>query len=221
MDCKVQHNQVSITCIAMHTKYTINIIYRHLSYMLYNKIQVINHLNESPSALLPDCMLDDDLYFENFHQIVAQLQQYRSTSWVPLLEEVFRKLYYNRRQFTTQIDQLYYEHFNPTNMMPPKEILDKRTWPAWNVKFLNILEINRNIRKNADAYRQFYTEDPLLSYNRCPCPLCKVDWKLNHYKLIYNIDKNLDKNDDKNQNMHDDMRDKSNNSENFTELLNH
>jgi hypothetical protein len=184
--------------------------------MLYNKIQVINHLNESPSALLPDCMLDDDLYFENFHQIVAQLQQYKSRNWVPLLEEVFRKLYYNRRQFTIQIDQLYYEHFNPKNMMPPKEILDKRTWPAWNVKFLNILEINRNIRKNADAYRQFYTEDPLLSYNRCPCPLCKVDWKLNHYKLIYNIDKNDDKND-KNH----DMCDKSNNSENFTELLNH
>ena len=117
--------------------------------------------------------------------------------------------------------------------MPPKEILDKRTWPAWNVKFLNILEINRNIRKNADAYRQFYTEDPLLSYNRCPCPLCKVDWKLNHYKLIYNIDKNNDKIQDKIQDknqdkiqdkhhdMHDDMRDKSNNSENFTELLNY
>ena len=168
--------------------HTINIIYRHLSYMLYNKIQVNNHINENNSILLPDSMLDDDLYFENFHQIVYQLQQYKSISWVPLLEEVFHKLYSNRKQFTTQIDQLYYEHFNPKNMALPKEMQYKYTWPAWNVKFLNILKINQNIRKNADAYRQFYTEDPLLSYNRCPCQLCNANWKLNHYKLIYNID---------------------------------
>ena len=153
--------------------------------MLYNKIQVINYLNEFNSALLPDSILDDDLYFESFHQIVTQLQQYKSRNWVPLLEEVFHKLYSNRRQFTTQIDQLYYEHFNPKNIAPPKEILSKPTWPAWNVKFLNILEIKRNVQKNDDAYQQFYKDDPLLSYNRCPCKLCSSDWKLNHYKLIY------------------------------------
>jgi len=165
-------------------------IYRHLSYMLYNKVQVIKCLTESVGGnvtAIPDSILDNDLYFENFHQIVEILQRFPPRSWIPLLEEAFHKLYTNRAQFTSQIDQLYYEHFNPSCKAMPKDIACKCTWPGWNVKFLNILKINRNIQKNNDAYQQFYTEGPLLSYNRCPCQKCKTDWKLNHNKEIHKL----------------------------------
>ena len=162
-----------------------NTIYKHLSSMLYNKVQVIKCIEESDGDDLPNHIIDDNLYFENFHQIVQQLVPYAPNTRRLILNEVFNHLHSNRAQFTDQIDQLYYEHFNPNTQAMPPELQKKRTWPDWNVKFLNISEINQNIQTDADARRLFYKSDPLLSYNRCPCQKCKVDWNTNHKKLIY------------------------------------
>jgi hypothetical protein len=164
---------------------TINVVYRHLSYMLYNKVHVIQYIENSVDTIPPDHITDDSLYFENFHQIVAELQQYPSHLWTSLLEEAFCKLSSSRTQFTTQITQMYFEHFNPTNAAGPNDLMYKRSWPDWHVKFLNISEITRNIQTDVEARSVFYKNDPLLSYNRCPCQKCKVDWNINHKKLIY------------------------------------
>jgi hypothetical protein len=156
--------------------------------MLYNKVQVIKCIEEAGSTDVPDHIVDDNLYFENFHQIVEQLVPYGLNTRLILLNEAFNLLHSNRSQFTAQIDQLYYEHFNPNTLAMSPELQKKRAWPDWNVKFLNISEINRNIQTDVEARRLFYKSDPLLSYNRCPCQKCKVDWKTNHKKLIYKID---------------------------------
>jgi len=166
----------------------VNTIYKHLSSMLYNKVQVIKCIEEAGGTDVPNHIVDDNLYFENFHQIVQQLVPYALNTRMLLLNEAFNLLHSNRSQFTAQIDQLYYEHFNPNMRAMPPEIQKKRAWPDWNVKFLNISEINRNIQTDVEARRMFYKSDPLLSYNRCPCQKCKVDWKTNHKKLIYKID---------------------------------
>lgn len=166
------------------TEDTIDIVYRHLSYMLYNKVQVLQYLQDSFGYIPPDHIVDDTLYFENFHEINAQLERYPSKLWTSMLEEAFSKLYSCRKQFTTQITQMYFEHFNPTKMDKPTELVYKQSWPGWDVKFLNILEITQNIRKDTDLYRMFYTDDPLLSYNRCPCKSCNTDWNLCHNKLL-------------------------------------
>jgi hypothetical protein len=158
--------------------------------MLYNKVQVIKCIEDyaDSDTILPNHILDDNLYFENFHQIVEKLVPYPPKTCLLLLNEAFNLLHYNRSQFTDQIDQLYYEHFNPNAQAMPPELKRKRAWPGWDVKFLNISEINRNIQTDVDARRLFYKNDPLLSYNRCPCQKCKVDWNTNHKKLIYKID---------------------------------
>lgn len=162
-----------------------NTIYKHLSSMLYNKVQVIKCIEEAAGTDVPDHIVDDNLYFENFHQIVEQLVPYALNTCLILLNEAFNLLHSNRSQFTAQIDQLYYEHFNPNMQTMPAELQKKRAWPDWNVKFLNISEINRNIQTDVEARRLFYKNDPLLSYNRCPCQKCKVDWNIHHKKLIY------------------------------------
>ena len=166
----------------------VNTIYKHLSSMLYNKVQVIKCIEDSAGTDLPNHIVDDNLYFENFHQIVQQLVPYAPVTRRLLLNDAFNQLHSNRAQFTTQIDQLYYEHFNPNTQAMPLELQKKRAWPDWNVKFLNISEIIRNIQTDAEARQRFYKSDPLLSYNRCPCQKCNVDWKTNHKKLIYKID---------------------------------
>ncbi len=167
-----------------------NTIYKHLSSMLYNKVQVIKCIEESDGDDLPNHIIDDNLYFENFHQIVQQLVHYAPQTRLLLLNEAFNQLRSNRAQFTDQIDQLYYEHFNPNAQAMSPELKKKRAWPDWNVKFLNISEIIRNIQTDAEAWRIFYKNDPLLSYNRCPCQKCKVDWNINHKKLIYRSNSN-------------------------------
>jgi len=161
-----------------------NTIYKHLSSMLYNKVQVIKYIEDSVGTDVPSHIVDDNLYFENFHQIVEQLVPYAPKTRLLLLNEAFNQLYSNRAQFTAQIEQLYYEHFNPNALAMPPELQRKRAWPDWNVKFLNISEIIQNIQTDGDARRLFYKSDPLLSYNRCPCQKCKVDWNINHKKLI-------------------------------------
>ena len=168
----------------------VNTIYKHLSSMLYNKVQVIKCLEEYVDAGtdVPNHIVDDNLYFENFHQIVQQLVPYAPVTRRLLLNDAFNQLHSNRAQFTAQIDQLYYEHFNPNMQAMSPELQKKRAWPGWNVKFLNISEIIRNIQTDAEARQRFYKTDPLLSYNRCPCQKCKVDWNTNHKKLIYKID---------------------------------
>ena len=165
-----------------------NIIYKHLSSMLYNKVQVIKCIEDSAGDILPNHIVDDNLYFENFHQIVQQLVPYAPVTRRLLLNDVFNQLYSNRTQFTSQIDQLYYEHFNPNMQTMSSQLQKKRAWPDWNVKFLNISEIIQNIQTDDNVRRLFYKNDPLLSYNRCPCQKCKVDWNTNHKKLIYKID---------------------------------
>lgn len=145
--------------------------------MLYNKVQVIQYIEDSVGIIPPDHITDDSLYFENFHQIVAHLQRYPSDRWSSLLEDAFRKLSSSRTQFTTQITQMYFEHFNPTNMPRPTDLMYKRSWPDWHVKFLNISEITQNIQTDVEARRVFYKNDPLLSYNRCPCQTCNTEWK--------------------------------------------
>jgi hypothetical protein len=162
-----------------------NTIYKHLSSMLYNKVQVIKCIEDFAGTDVPSHIVDDNLYFENFHQIVEQLVPYAPKTRLLLLNEAFNQLYSNRAQFTAQIEQLYYEHFNPNALAMPPELQKKRAWPDWNVKFLNISEINRNIQTDVEVRRLFYKSDPLLSYNRCPCQKCNVDWKTNHKKLIY------------------------------------
>jgi len=162
-----------------------NTIYKHLSSMLYNKVQVIKCIEEANGDILPNHIVDDNLYFENFHQIVEQLVPYAPNTRLLLLNDAFNQLHSNRSQFTDQIDQLYYEHFNPNAQVMSPELKKKRVWPDWNVKFLNISEIIQNIQTDTEAYRMFYKNDPLLSYNRCPCQKCKVDWNINHKKLIY------------------------------------
>jgi len=162
-----------------------NTIYKHLSSMLYNKVQVIKCIEEYPDTDLPNHIVDDNLYFENFHQIVQQLVPYAPNIRMLLLNDAFNQLHSNRSQFTDQINQLYYEHFNPNAQTMPTELQKKRVWPDWNVKFLNISEIIQNIQTDDEAHRVFYKNDPLLSYNRCPCQKCKVDWNINHKKLIY------------------------------------
>ena len=163
----------------------VNTIYKHLSSMLYNKVQVIKCIEDSVDTDVPNHIVDDNLYFENFHQIVEQLVPYAPQTRLLLLNEAFNLLHSNRSQFTAQIDQLYYEHFNPNTLALPPELQKKRAWPDWNVKFLNISEINRNIQTDVEVRRLFYKSDQLLSYNRCPCQKCNVDWKTNHKKLIY------------------------------------
>jgi hypothetical protein len=153
--------------------------------MLYNKVQVIKCIEESADTDVPNHIVDDNLYFENFHQIVQQLVPYAHNTRLLLLNEAFNQLHSNRAQFTNQINQLYYEHFNPNAQVMPLELQKKRAWPDWNVKFLNISEINRNIQTDVEVRRLFYKSDPLLSYNRCPCQKCKADWNTNHKKLIY------------------------------------
>ena len=162
----------------------VNTIYKHLSSMLYNKVQVIKCIEESDGDDLPNHIVDDNLYFENFHQIVEQLVPYAPITRLLLLNDAFNQLHSNRAQFTDQIDQLYYEHFNPNAQVMSPELKKKRVWPDWNVKFLNISEIMQNIQTDAETRRLFYKSDPLLSYNRCPCQKCKVDWNTNHKKLI-------------------------------------
>jgi len=157
--------------------------------MLYNKVQVIKCIEEAGGTDVPNHIVDDNLYFENFHQIVQQLVPYPPKTCLLLLNEAFNQLYSNRAQFIAQIDQLYYEHFNPNTQTMPPELQKKRAWPDWNVKFLNISEINRNIQTDSEARCVFYKSDPLLSYNRCPCQKCKVDWNINHKKLIYKNDR--------------------------------
>jgi hypothetical protein len=157
--------------------------------MLYNKVQVIKCIEESPDTDLPNHIVDDNLYFENFHQIVEQLVPYPPNTRLLLLNEAFNQLHSNRSQFTDQINQLYYEHFNPNAQTMSPELQKKRAWPDWNAKFLNISEIVQNIQTDAEARRLFYKSDPLLSYNRCPCQKCNVDWKTNHKKLIYKNDR--------------------------------
>lgn len=171
---------------------TINVVYRHLSYMLYNKVQVIQYIEDSIGNIPPDHITDDSLYFENFHQIVAHLQRYPSHLWTSLLEEAFCKLSSSRTQFTTQITQMYFEHFNPTNATGPTDFIHRRSWPGWHVKFLNILEITRNIGQDSNAYRAFYIKDPLLSYNRCPCQLCNTEWKRRNAELRSKIEEEED-----------------------------
>ena len=166
----------------------VNTIYKHLSSMLYNKVQVIKCIEDSAGTDLPNHIVDDNLYFENFHQIVQQLVPYPPITRLLLLNDAFNQLHSNRAQFTDQINQLYYEHFNPNAQTMSPELQKKRAWPDWNVKFLNISEIVQNIQTDVDARRLFYKSDPLLSYNRCPCQKCNVDWKTNHKKLIYKID---------------------------------
>ena len=166
----------------------VNTIYKHLSSMLYNKVQVMKCIEEAGGTDVPNHIVDDNLYFENFHQIVEQLVPYALNTRLLLLNEAFNLLHSNRGQFTDQIDQIYYEHFNPNMQTMSSELQKKRAWPDWNVKFLNISEINRNIQTDAETRRTFYKTDPLLSYNRCPCQKCKVDWNINHKKLIYKID---------------------------------
>jgi hypothetical protein len=119
---------------------------------------------------------------------VQQIVPYALNIRMLLLNEAFNQLHSNRSQFTDQINQLYYEHFNPNALAMPLELQKKRVWPDWNVKFLNISEIVQNIQTDAEARRMFYKSDPLLSYNRCPCQKCKVDWNINHKKIIYKID---------------------------------
>ena len=167
---------------------TINVVYRHLSYMLYNKVQVIQYIEGSVGTIPPDHITDDSLYFENFHQIVAHLQRYPSDLWTSLLEEAFRKLFSSRTQFTTQITQMYFEHFNPTNMARPTDLMYKRSWPDWHVRFLNILGITRNIGQDPNAYRVFYMNDSLLSFNRCPCQSCNTEWKRRNAELRCKIE---------------------------------
>ena len=167
----------------------VNTIYKHLSSMLYNKVQVINCIEEAGGTDVPNHIVDDNLYFENFHQIVQQLVPYVPNTRLLLLNEAFNLLHSNRAQFTDQINQLYYEHFNPNAQTMSPELQKKRAWPDWNVKFLNISEINRNIQTDVEARHLFYKSDPLLSYNRCPCQKCKVDWNINHKKLFYKIDR--------------------------------
>jgi hypothetical protein len=164
-----------------------NTIYKHLSSMLYNKVQVIKCIEDyaDSDTILPNHIVDDNLYFENFHQIVQQLVHYAPQTRLLLLNEAFNQLRSNRAQFTDQIDQLYYEHFNPNAQTMSPQLKKKRVWPDWNVKFLNISEIIRNIQTDVEARRLFYKNDPLLSYNRCPCQKCNVDWNTNHKKLIY------------------------------------
>ena len=163
----------------------VNTIYKHLSSMLYNKVQVIKCIEDSADTDVPNHIVDDNLYFENFHQIVQQLVLYAPVTRQLLLNEAFNQLHSNRAQFTDQINQLYYEHFNPNAQTMSPELQKKRAWPDWNVKFLNISEIVQNIQTDVDARQMFYKNDPLLSYNRCPCQKCKVDWNINHKKLIY------------------------------------
>jgi hypothetical protein len=187
--CQVQHNQISINNMSSSSSSyvledAVNTIYKHLSSMLYNKFQVIKCIEESADTDVPDHIVDDNLYFENFHQIVQQLVPYPLKTRLLLLNEAFNQLYSTRSQFTTQIDQLYYEHFNPNAQTMLPELQKKRAWPDWNVKFLNISEIIQNIQTDVEARRVFYKNDPLLSYNRCPCQKCKVDWKTNHKKII-------------------------------------
>ena len=169
----------------------VNTIYKHLSSMLYNKVQVIKCIEDyaDTGTDLPNHIVDDNLYFENFHQIVQQLVPYAPITRRILLNDAFNQLHSNRAQFTDQIDQLYYEHFNPNAQVMSPELKKKRAWPDWNVKFLNISEIIQNIQTDAEARQRFYKNDPLLSYNRCPCQKCKVDWNTNHKKLIYKIDR--------------------------------
>ena len=167
----------------------VNTIYKHLSSMLYNKVQVIKCIEDSAGTDLPNHIVDDNLYFENFHQIVQQLMPYAPITRLILLNDAFNQLHSSRTQFTDQIDQLYYEHFNPNAQVMSPELKKKRAWPDWNVKFLDISEINRNIQSDVEARRMFYKTDPLLSYNRCPCQKCKVDWNINHKKLIYKNDR--------------------------------
>ena len=167
----------------------VNTIYKHLSSMLYNKVQVINCIEEAGGTDVPNHIVDDNLYFENFHQIVQQLVPYAHNTRLLLLNEAFNQLHSNRAQFTDQINQLYYEHFNPNAQTMSQELQKKRAWPDWNVKFLNISEIVQNIQTDGEARRLFYKSDPLLSYNRCPCQKCKVDWNINHKKLFYKIDR--------------------------------
>ena len=164
-----------------------NTIYKHLSSMLYNKVQVINYIEDyaDSDTILPNHIVDDNLYFENFHQIVQQLVHYAPQTRLLLLNEAFNQLRSNRGQFTDQIDQLYYEHFNPNAQTMSPQLKKKRVWPDWNVKFLNISEIIRNIQTDVEARRLFYKNDPLLSYNRCPCQKCNVDWNTAHKNLIY------------------------------------
>ena len=171
---------------------TINIVYRHLSYMLYNKVQVIQYIEDSSGTLLPEHITDDSLYFENFHNVVAQLKRYPSDLWTSLLEEAFGKLSSSRTQFTTQITQMYFEHFNPTNAAGPTDLIYQRSWPGWHVKFLNILEITRNIGKDPKAYRVFYMNDALLSFNRCPCQSCNTEWKRRNAELRSKIEEEED-----------------------------
>lgn len=166
----------------------VNTIYKHLSSMLYNKVQVIKCIEEAGGTDVPDHIVDDNLYFENFHQIVEQLVPHAPNTRMLLLNDAFNQLHSNRSQFTDQIDQLYYEHFNPNMQTMSPELQKKRAWPGWDVKFLNISAINRNIQTDVEARRLFYKTDPLLSYNRCPCQKCKVDWNTNHKKIIYKID---------------------------------
>ena len=161
-----------------------NTIYKHLSLMLYNKVQVIKCIEEADGTDVPNHIVDDNLYFENFHQIVEQLAPYAPQTRLLLLNEAFNQLRSNRSHFADQIDQLYYEHFNPNMQTMSPELKKKRVWPDWNVRFLNISEIIRNIQTDDEARRLFYKSDPLLSYNRCPCQKCKVDWNINHKKLI-------------------------------------
>ena len=137
--------------------------------MLYNKVQVIKCIEEAGGTDVPNHIVDDNLYFENFHQIVEQLVPYAHNTCLLLLNEAFNLLHSNRAQFTDQIDQLYYEHFNPNMRAMSPELQKKRAWPDWNVKFLNISEIVQNIQTDAEVCRLFYKSDPLLSYNRCPC----------------------------------------------------
>jgi len=163
---------------------TINVVYRHLSYMLYNKVQVIKYLEQSFGTIPPDHITDDSLYFENFHNINAQLQRYPSNIWASLIEEAFNKLYSSRTEFTEAITQMFFEHFNPTKINKPIELIYKRTWPGWDVKFLNILEITNNVARDPNSYRMFYMNDPLLLRNRCPCQNCNTDWKHHHSLLL-------------------------------------
>ena len=90
----------------------VNTIYKHLSSMLYNKVQVIKCIEEAGGTDVPNHIVDDNLYFENFHQIVQQLVPYAPNTRLLLLNEAFNLLHSNRAQFTDQINQLYYEHFN-------------------------------------------------------------------------------------------------------------
>lgn len=152
--------------------------------MLYNKIQVIKYLEESFGSIPPDHITDDSLYFENFHKINDQLMQYPSNQWSSLLEEAFDKLYSDRTQFSDEITQMYFEHFNPSNIDKPMRLMYKQSWPGWNVKFLNILEITNNVARDPNSYRMFYMNDPLLLRNRCPCPNCNSDWKHRHSLLL-------------------------------------